>query len=76
MFKLIDWSLLTVNGGNLTAADFNLPSFAPGSGFSFDTSAFQTYGVIVVVPEPSRMLLLMFGLLGLFYSRRRRYSSL
>ena len=72
MFKLIDWTSLTVNSGSLTAADFNLPSL--GSGFAFDTSAFQTYGVIVVVPEPSKMLLLMLGLLGLFYNRRRRYS--
>jgi autotransporter-associated beta strand protein len=75
MFKLVDWSSLSVVGtGTLTAADFTLPALA--SGFSFDTSAFQTYGVIVVVPEPSRILLLIVGLLGLFYSRRRRYSRL
>ncbi len=73
MFKLVDWGSLNVGGtGTLTAADFNLPTL--GYGYTFDTSAFQTYGVIVVVPEPSRMLLLMFGLLGLFFNRRRRYS--
>ena len=75
MFKLIDWGNLSVGGTTtLTATDFNLPSI--GANFAFDTSAFQTYGIIVVVPEPSRMLLLMFGLLGLFYNRRRRYSRL
>jgi hypothetical protein len=42
-----------------------------GVGQSWDTSLFNTHGVIVVVPEPSRALLLLLGLFGLI-SRRRR----
>ncbi|OYW77350.1 MAG: hypothetical protein B7Z37_04705 [Verrucomicrobia bacterium 12-59-8] len=81
IFKLLDWSTLVSTtlsngGGFTTATDLDLSGISLGSGMFWDTSAFQTYGIIVVVPEPSRMLMLMFGLLGLFYSRRRRYSRL
>jgi hypothetical protein len=50
--------------------DFDLPDIS-STNFAWDTSAFRTHGVIVVVPEPSRLLLLFFGLLGLFFRRRR-----
>ena len=73
MFKLIDWGTLSVAGtGTLTASDFTLPSLA--TGLFFDTSAFQSYGIIVVVPEPSRVLLLLLGLCAFFIRRRRRSS--
>jgi len=87
VFNLIDWSGANLSGGfsvgafntydastNVIAGDLDLAAL--GAGLAWDVSAFNTYGVIVVVPEPSRMLLLMFGLLGLFYNRRRRYSRL
>jgi len=54
---------------NVSAGDLDLPSL--GAGFAWDTSAFQTYGFVVVVPEPSRLMLLFFGLFGLFFRRRR-----
>ncbi|WP_395731060.1 beta strand repeat-containing protein [Prosthecobacter sp.] len=86
VFNLIDWSGASMSGGfnvgafntydastSVIAGDLDLAAL--GAGLSWDVSAFSTYGVLVVVPEPSRMLLLMFGLLGLFY-RRRRYSRL
>jgi hypothetical protein len=85
VFNLIDWSGASMSGGfnvgafntydastSVIAGDLDLAAL--GAGLSWDVSAFSTYGVLVVVPEPSRMLLLMFGLLGLFY--RRRYSRL
>lgn len=76
IFKLLDWSGLVTNGvaggGTFTTAtDLNLGGIL-GSGLAWDTSAFASYGVIVVVPEPSRVLFLMVGLLGLMLRRRRR----
>jgi hypothetical protein len=83
VFALVDWTFsggMTLTGSttSLSSANFDysgLPGLT-GSGLAFDTSAFQSYGILVVVPEPSRMLLLMFGFLGLFFRRRRRYSRL
>jgi hypothetical protein len=55
--------------GNVIAGDLDLPSL--GAGFAWDVSAFKTYGLGVVVPEPGRVLLLLFGLLALVFRRRR-----
>ncbi|MEZ5385654.1 MAG: autotransporter-associated beta strand repeat-containing protein [Prosthecobacter sp.] len=78
VFNLIDWQGVMggtfsagsgfVNGGVL--GDFDLPTL--GLGLQWDTSAFTTYGIVVVVPEPSRALLLMLGLFGLMLRRRRK----
>ncbi|WP_395733613.1 beta strand repeat-containing protein [Prosthecobacter sp.] len=85
VFKLLDWNgaNLTYNVGGVayngglfrtgaeTGTDLDL--FELGSGFRWDVSLFDTQGIIVVVvPEPGRLLLLMFGLLGLCMRRRRR----
>ena len=82
VFNLIDWSSASMTGFNLgtgfssggSFGDFNLATL--GGGLAWDTSAFASNGILVVVPEPSRMLLLMFGLLGLFFRRRRRSNSI
>ncbi|OYW30558.1 MAG: hypothetical protein B7Z47_03500 [Chthoniobacter sp. 12-60-6] len=86
VFNLIDWNNASLIGGTFGVGDFDrydatgnviagdLDLAALGAGYAWDVSAFQTYGVLVIVPEPSRMLLLMFGLLGLFFRRRRRSS--
>ncbi|MDI1314147.1 autotransporter-associated beta strand repeat-containing protein [Prosthecobacter sp.] len=81
VFNLIDWAQLTDNGfdlgngggyrsggllGDLELPDLNL------SGLFYDTSLFTSYGIVVVVPEPGRMLLLLFGLTTLFCGHRRR----
>ena len=84
VFALVDWTFsggMTLTGTSVTslsAANFDYSGLTnlTGSGLTFDVSAFQTQGILVVVPEPSRMLLLMFGLLGLCIRRRRRYSRL
>lgn len=83
VFNLIDWSGAAITGNfdvgginrydatnNVIAGDLDLMSL--GAGFGYDVSAFTTYGIVVVVPEPSRALLLMLGLLGLMLRRRRR----
>ena len=77
VFNLADWTAvggMTFTGTNtaLSAANFDLSSLSWNGDLAFDTSAFATYGIIVVVPEPSRVLLLMFGMLGLMIRRRRR----
>ncbi|WP_050026662.1 autotransporter-associated beta strand repeat-containing protein [Verrucomicrobium sp. BvORR034] len=79
VFNLIDWvgASLTVNtggevrfGGLLGALD--LPNLGPD--YRWDTSLFNSAGILVVtsVPEPGRMALLLLGLIVLFGGRCRR----
>jgi hypothetical protein len=89
VFNLLDWSTIigtfnvggTADGngnglfrtGAETGLDLNL--FELGGAFRWDVSLFNTAGiVVVVVPEPSRALFLMFGLLGLMMRRRRKVA--
>lgn len=70
VFNLIDWTQLSDIGGAFDATtDFILPVLSGGLGW--DTSAFKTYGVIAVAPEPSRVVLLALGLFFGFFRRRR-----
>jgi fibronectin-binding autotransporter adhesin len=82
VFNLLDWGTLVgadFSGFNVgtnyrSGADddllqFDLPELT--GGLVWDVSRFTTSGVIVVIPEPGRTLLLMLGLLGLFMRRRR-----
>jgi fibronectin-binding autotransporter adhesin len=86
VFNLLDWSGLaaapTFNsrfnytgqlmGNGDEASGFDLPDIS-GSGYSWDISKFTTDGTIaiVLVPEPTRLLLLGMGL-GMLVIRRRR----
>jgi hypothetical protein len=79
VFNLIDWvNAMSGNfdlgmGGYTTGGslgDLDLPTLT--GGLAWDTSAFTSYGIVVIVPEPSRALLLMFGLITLLGYRRRR----
>lgn len=83
VFNLMDWvGVMTGSfnvGSNIRTgaeAGLDLDLFELGSNFRWDVSQFNTAGIAVVViatvPEPSRMLLLMFGLMALFFRRRRR----
>lgn len=84
VFNLLDWSTLgskdgtalsaMSGGGNaFSLANLELDAFSGAlSGLAWDTSLFDSHGILVVVPEPSRALLLMFGLLGLMLRRRRK----
>ena len=69
-WQLFDWSGVAggVTGG---FASINLPVIDPG--FSWDTANLYSLGVvsIIAVPEPSRALLMLLGLLGLMMRRRR-----
>jgi len=82
-FNLLDWGSLvtenftgfTFNGGLLTGngdegADLDLPDIS-SSGLYWDFSRFTTSGVIVVVPEPGRAVLLLLGGLLIAFRRRR-----
>ena len=80
VLNLLDWSTLgTKDGtalsgmgtGGFSALDNLQLDILPG-GLGWDTSLFDSSGILVVVPEPSRALLLMLGLLGLMLRRRRR----
>ncbi|MCB1208520.1 MAG: autotransporter-associated beta strand repeat-containing protein [Verrucomicrobiales bacterium] len=79
MFNLFDWVTAmtgtfdtpgaTTTGGSY--GDLDLPTLS--GGLSWDVSALTSHGIIIVggVPEPGRMMLLFFGLLGLCLRRRR-----
>ncbi len=84
VFNLIDWkAVMGISGnfdtggtsiydasGNVIAGDLDLAAL--GAGLGWDVSAFAQYGIIVVVPEPSRALLILIGLVGLMLRRRRK----
>lgn len=81
VFNLLDWvnsvgiqgsfvaGTGVVGGTNPSIGDLDLPTLT--GGLQWDASAFSTYGIIVVVPEPGRALLLVFGLAALVARRRR-----
>ncbi|SKA92450.1 PEP-CTERM protein-sorting domain-containing protein [Prosthecobacter debontii] len=79
VFNLLDWTTISNVGfsagsaqrlgGGYESSDLYLPTLSPG--LSWNTSLFANYGVLVVVPEPSRALLLMGALLALGFRRRR-----
>jgi autotransporter-associated beta strand protein len=75
ILNLLDWNNLgntnPISGSFGTAlTDFDLPTL--GGGLTWDTSRFMSTGAIAVTPEPGRALLMMLGLLALFFRRRRR----
>ena len=78
-WRLFDWTGLT---GGVTGAFSNLSDPAPFNymnlpdlssiGLAWDVSNLYTQGTIMVmVPEPGRVLLLFLGLMGLHFRRRR-----
>lgn len=70
-WRLIDWgSVLQVD----RSVDFTLLDLPTLSGsLSFDTSQLISTGYLVVVPEPSRVLLVLGGFVALGVRRRRSY---
>ncbi len=80
VFNLIDWATLVNNGftvgdnyrtGGFGNGDLELPDISAYTGYSWDVSQFLNRGIVVVVPEPSRALLLVLGL-AIGIMRRRR----
>ena len=78
VFNLLDWSSVNPNGfstggmgrgdglvGDLGLPDLSLPDLL------YDTSLFFSHGIVVVVPEPGRATLVLFGLIALLRRRRR-----
>jgi autotransporter-associated beta strand protein len=80
VFNLLDWGFLEVDAdgiggaGAWTLADLDLSAAnaALGNGWFFQTNQFLQHGIIYVVPEPSRMLLLLLGVMAVLGRRRRR----
>lgn len=82
IFDLLDWFSVvgTINVGSSlrTGAEVgtDLDLFELGGDYRWDTSLFNTHGILVVslpgiVPEPGRMMLLLCGLLVVCLRRRR-----
>ena len=77
-WKIIDWASIVPTGTftGLTGSFVNDANYLPdlsGIGRMWDISGLYTNGTIIVaVPEPSKLVLLMLGLLGLGMRRRRR----
>lgn len=80
VFNLFDWASLVLDGdganGNApwTLADLDLSeaNAALNTNWYFATDQFLQHGIIyVVIPEPSRVLFLLFGLTILIHRRRR-----
>lgn len=80
IFNLVDWfgafsggfsAGVGISTGGIHG-DLDLPDLTMTT-FGWDTSAFTSHGVIavIVVPEPSRALLMLIGLLALCVRRRR-----
>lgn len=74
VFNLADWATVNFNAdgvsGAFTTADLVLPTNLD-NGWFFATDQFLSNGLIYVVPEPSRALLLAAGLLLLVWRRKR-----
>lgn len=70
-WQLFDWSGIASGTAPLTGfASLNLPTLS--GGLLWDTSSLYSTGyIIVAVPEPSRVLLVLLGLLSLMIRRRR-----
>lgn len=88
VFDLLDWTGLMAgmplfgsqfstnlmrDGSGDNGSTWDLPDVS-GTGFEWDLSNFTTDGTValVAVPEPSRALLMMLGLLAMLLTRRRR----
>jgi|GEM_PF-2289530 len=56
---------------SFTLADLDLSQAVLSPGLSWNTDYFIGHGIIVVAPEPSRVLLVFLGLCLGFHSRRR-----
>ena len=70
-WQLFDWTGVGGTPPTNGFASLNLPTLS--GGLMWDTSNLYTTGFIVVaVPEPSRVLLVLLGLLGLMARRRRQ----
>lgn len=75
IFKLLDWDGVgtldsLAAGGFDISTDLFLPTLSDG--LAWDTSAFTTYGIAVVTPEPGRAFLLMIAASAFIFRRRRR----
>ncbi|WP_395736830.1 autotransporter-associated beta strand repeat-containing protein [Prosthecobacter sp.] len=71
VFDLLDWATLSNSITGTTQFDFSGVNLG---GLAFNTDLFASNGILVVVPEPGRCLLLLLGLTSLFFRRRRRFS--
>jgi autotransporter-associated beta strand protein len=73
VFNLLDWLALGA-GNTFTLADLDLSAVASwGGGLHFETDKFLSHGIIyVAVPEPSRALLVLTGIMWCGLRRRRK----
>ena len=81
VFDLFDWNTLNLGTFDLGGmnrdggliGDLYLPTLT--AGLTYDLTIFASHGIIVVVPEPSRGILLMLSCAAVLLRRRRRQSA-
>lgn len=73
VWDLMDWTTVVNNSSSAYSfeVDSALQNILNQQGLFLDTSRFWDTGFIAVIPEPSRVLLLLAGLSGLLIRRRR-----
>jgi autotransporter-associated beta strand protein len=69
VFDLLDWA--TLSSSMTGTASFDFSGLVLGTGLALNTDLFASHGIIVVVPEPSRAVLLLMALCALALRRRR-----
>lgn len=77
-FNLLDWSSLsTFSASTDWSSHLNLSNAILSEGLKWDTTLFNSDGIlaVVVVPEPSRLLLLMVAVGGMVLRRRRSHKA-
>ncbi|MCB1228575.1 MAG: autotransporter-associated beta strand repeat-containing protein [Verrucomicrobiales bacterium] len=87
IFNLVDWfgganwGAFSTGGdyllGGAPLGDLELPDLSTMGGYDgtwlWDTTMFKSHGIIMIAaPEPTRMVLLVFGLMGILMRRRRK----
>jgi len=72
VFQLLSWSTIESTAISNTP-DFDLPDLSVSHGLQWDTGLFQSHGVVMLVPEPGRAVLVLIGLCSMVLRRRRPF---
>ncbi|TDU81529.1 putative secreted protein with PEP-CTERM sorting signal [Prosthecobacter fusiformis] len=74
IFDLFDWTSLGALSDTNWVNNLDFSNAILADGLKWDTTLFNSSGIlsVTIIPEPSRALLLLGGMMGLLFRRRRR----